>query len=110
MHPFAAKFDILTRLAKLGLLAVPFTAAAVLLHPYSHWQTICVLLSIITVSPCLLYGYVLTILHWKARYRGTHSDFWGIVLVLEVSSWFKVIYFFRHLLPDMRQRGKYAST
>jgi hypothetical protein len=27
---------------------------------------------------------------------------------LEASGWFKLVYFFRHILPDMRRRGRYS--
>lgn len=67
-------------------------------------------LALVAVCPCLIYGYVLTILHWKARYRGSHNDLWGVLLVLEASGWFKLVYLFRHLLPDMYGRGRYVDA
>jgi hypothetical protein len=91
-------------------LAIPLVVLAFILPAGSTIREICALLALGSAFPCLVYGYVLTILHWKARYRGSHSDFWGIVLLLEVSSWSKLVYLFRHLLPDMRGSGKYAGT
>ena len=59
------------------------------------------------LMPLFLYVYVAVIWHWKARYRGHHSDLWGALILLETSGWFKLIYIFRHLIPDMRRRGIY---
>src|SRR5215470_2873207 len=106
MHPFANKFRILTRLAKLALLGVPFLVTAPFLHSRSLLPQMCGVVALLAAFPVLIYGYVLTILHWKARYRGNHSDLWGVLLLLEASSWCKVIYLFRHLLPDMKGRGR----
>jgi hypothetical protein len=50
--------------------------------------------------PGFVYLYILTIWHWKERYKGRHSDLWGALLLIETSGWFKLVYFFRHLLPD----------
>jgi hypothetical protein len=113
MNPFANKFRILGRLAKVALLAVPLLAAAAasgLLHGPPLLPELCMFLALVAVCPCLIYAYVLIILHWKARYRGSHSDLWGILLLLEASGWFKLVYLFRHLLPDMYGRGRYVDT
>ena len=53
--------------------------------------------------PLLIYVYVVQIWHWKARYRGRHSDLWGALMLLETSGWMKLVYLFRHLIPDMRR-------
>ena len=113
MNPFANKFRILGQLARAAILAIPLlgaAAASALLHGPPAIPELCILLALVAVCPCLIYGYVLTILHWKARYRGSHSDLWGAVLLLEASGWFKLVYLFRHLLPDMYGRGRYAGT
>lgn len=67
------------------------------------------LLGAILWVPLVFYLVVFTVWHWKSRYRGNHSDLWGALLVIEVSGWFKLIYFFRHAWPDARRRGRYAS-
>jgi hypothetical protein len=59
------------------------------------------------VLPSLIYTFVVIIWHWKERYRGKHSDLWGALIVIETSGWFKIVYLFRHLIPDMRQSGRY---
>ena len=110
MNPFANKFRMLSRLAKVALLAVPLLVVAAALHSHSPLPELCGLFAALVALPCLIYGYVLTILHWKARYRGSHSDLWGVLLLLEASGWFKLVYLFRHLLPDMKGRGRYADT
>lgn len=110
MHPFANKFRTLGQLSKFALLAVPLLIGAALLHGHSVLPELCAFLALVSVCPCLIYGYVPTILHWKARYRGSHSDLWGALLVLEASGWFKLVYLFRHLLPDIKGRGRYAEA
>lgn len=57
--------------------------------------------------PGVIYIYVVTLWHWKARYRGHHSDLWGTILLIETSGWMKVVYLFRHLIPDMRKTARY---
>src|ERR1035437_3082657 len=102
MNPFANKFSTLSRVAKLALIAVPLLVVAAVLHSHSPLAELCGFFAVLVALPCLIYGYVLTILHWKARYRGSHSDLWGVLLLLEASGGFKLVYLFRHLLPDMK--------
>ena len=63
--------------------------------------------TIVLILPAFLYAFVLPILHWKERYVGNHSDFWGVLLLVEVSGWSKLIYWFRHILPDWQGNGRY---
>jgi hypothetical protein len=65
--------------------------------------------AVLLISPALIYIYVLTIWHWKDRYRGRHSDLWGALLLIETSGWFKLVYLFRHMLPDMKNKGRYKT-
>jgi len=108
-HPFANKFRILVRLARLALVAIPILVLALVFSSHSPAPQLCIVLAVLCILPCFVYGYVLSILHWKARYRGNHSDFWGVLLLLETSGWFKLIYLFRHILPDIKGRGRYAT-
>lgn len=103
MHLFANKFRILVRLAKFALLAIPLLLIAAILRsgPLA-------IVGALAVLPCFGFAYVLTLLHWKSRYRGRHSDFWGVLLLIEASGWFKLVYFFRHICPDMKGCGRYA--
>ena len=59
--------------------------------------------------PLLLYAYILPIWHWKDRYRGDASHLWGAVLLLETSGWAKLVYWFRHILPDWKASGRYLG-
>src|SRR5258707_1164032 len=109
-HPMHNKFRILTRLAKLALLSLPFIVVGLSFRHTEPVAITCGVLALLAILPCFIFGYVLTILHWKARYRGEHSDLWGVLLLVETSGWFKLIYFFRHMLPDMRGRGRYRAS
>jgi hypothetical protein len=60
--------------------------------------------------PAFVYCYVIVIWHWKDRYRGNHSDLWGALILIETSGWLKLVYLFRHIIPDMRQTGRYRAT
>lgn len=61
------------------------------------------------MAPFLVHESLVPIWHWKRRYRGEHSDLWGALLVIETSGWFKIVYWFRHILPDWRGTGRYAD-
>ena len=60
-------------------------------------------------APAFIYTYVIVIWHWKDRYRGKHSDLWGALILIETSGWMKIVYLFRHLIPDIRHTGRYRS-
>jgi len=64
-------------------------------------------IGIALMVPVFIYLYLIPIWHWKSRYRGDHSLLWGAMLILETSGWFKIVYWFRHVLPDIRARGRY---
>jgi hypothetical protein len=85
----------------LGLIAI-FTPEGV--------QLFMAILAFLFFLPAFLYCYVIVIWHWKERYRGTHSNLWGAVIVLEASGWLKLIYLLRHIIPDMRHRGRYRTS
>ena len=74
-------------------------------HPLKIAMLVAGLLFIV---PWIFYLNVMAIWHWKERYRGKHSDLWGAILLIETSGWFKVVYWFRHILPDRRSRGRYS--
>ena len=59
------------------------------------------------VLPAFIYIYVVTIWHWKSRYRGKHSDLWGALILIETSGWMKIVYVFRHIIPDACHTGRY---
>lgn len=66
--------------------------------------------AVLFILPAFFYTYVVTLWHWKDRYRGDHSDLWGALILLETSGWMKVVYLFRHLIPDMRKSRQYKTV
>jgi H+/Cl- antiporter ClcA len=74
-----------------------------------EWIILAVM-SLILVAPGLVDLYCVTIWHWKARYRGRHSDLWGALILIETSGWFKLVYLFRHIIPDAQGRGRYRRA
>jgi hypothetical protein len=65
---------------------------------------------VLLIMPAVLYTYVVILWHWKDRYRGKHSDLWGALILIETTGWFKIIYLFRHLIPDMCHSGRYRIS
>jgi len=63
--------------------------------------------AVLLILPAFVYTYVTVIWHWKNRYRGRHSDLWGTLILIETSGWMKIVYLFRHIIPDMRHTGRY---
>jgi len=61
------------------------------------------------ILPFLVHESLFTVWHWKRRYRGSHSDLWGALLVIETSGWFKIVYWIRHIFPDWRGTGRYSD-
>jgi hypothetical protein len=100
------------RLKMLGAIAVlgSLAFAVCMVHgPDGVVGRTALILGFLTVLPVFVYLYCLTILHWKHRYVGQHSTLWGVLLLLETSGWMKIVYFFRHMLPDMKKTGRYAK-
>jgi len=105
---FTHKFTTLKLLFKVGILGLLLLIPACFVIS-SITGKILAVAGIALIIPGLVYFYVLTILHWKARYKGTHSDLWGVLLLIETSGWFKLFYLFRHILPDMSSKGRYSN-
>lgn len=101
------------RFKRLGWLAIfagaglPFLLLAVLSEG-KQLTIVCAITGMLLFFPAFFYLYVLTIWHWKDRYKGKHSDLWGALLLVEARGWFKLVYLFRHLLPDALESGRYA--
>jgi hypothetical protein len=70
-------------------------------------RTFCMVSALFLIVPALIYTYVVIHLHWKDRYRGDHSDLWGVLILVETTGWLKLVYLFRHLIPDMQHTGRY---
>jgi hypothetical protein len=60
--------------------------------------------------PGAIYLTLVTIWHWKDRYRGRHSDLWGGLIMLETTGWFRIAYLFRHVMADARGKGRYGRS
>ena len=103
---FARRFRLFEPFLWAGLAGLALLAGSSLLP--ESLETAAFLIGFLAFAPLLFYLVVMPIWHWKDRYRGEHSDLWGALLLVEVSGWFKIVYWFRHLLPDWRGRGRYA--
>lgn len=68
------------------------------------------LVGFLLAAPEMIWLNLVPFMHWAKRYRGHHSTLWLCFLVFEVSGWFKLIYLFRHILPDWRGRGRYRRV
>ncbi|HEY0334082.1 MAG TPA: hypothetical protein VGC74_10280 [Stenotrophomonas sp.] len=62
------------------------------------------------VVPLSIWLALIPVLHWKDRYVGGNSGTWGAFLAFETSGWSKIIYWFRHVLPDWRSSGRYRDS
>lgn len=103
---FFRKVALLKRLGWLALFGAVVGVAGVAWARSSappQWTVVGFLL----VVPGMIYLLLLTMWHWKARYIGSHSNLWGGILLLETSGWLKLVYLFRHIIPDARGRGRY---
>ncbi len=101
---WATRFARSRKLGLLTLLGLPIIVPGILTN-------MAILVGrVLLALPGLAYLHVLTILHWKERYRGHHSDLWGVLILIEASGWFKIVYLFRHLIPDARHSGRYSAA
>ncbi|HET7024697.1 MAG TPA: hypothetical protein VFI39_05790 [Gemmatimonadales bacterium] len=103
---FARRFAPLENAAWIG------TGGVVLVGIGLFWSdndvaTTCWVIGILGLLPLMFHLFMIPVWHWRERYRGAHPDLWGALLVIETSSWSKLIYWFRHVLPDWRGRGRY---
>ena len=103
------RFQLIELFAKLALGGLALMLLRVV-EMTSWLSTVLIVVGTLFCCPLLIYAYVVVIWHWKARYRGKHSDLWGALILIETSGWMKVVYFFRHIVPDMRRSGRYQPT
>ena len=85
---FLTRIKLLKRLGWLALFGVvlivlAYAFGADQLHPNRPL----IVFGALALVPGLVYLIVLTIWHWKGRYRGSHSDLWGALLLIETSGW-----------------------
>ena len=105
---YSNRYRILKKLFILFLAGIALFIVAILLSEGSG-RNAAFFVGVLLVAPCFIYSYILTILHWKERYVGNSSTLWGILLLVETSGWFKLIYIFRHIIPDLRHSGRYKK-
>lgn len=91
-------------LVGVAFLAVGFSLGSM---PY---EVLLAVIGALMIIPFLIHETIFPIWHWKRRYRGEHSDLWGALLIIETSGWFKIVYWFRHIIPDWRGSGRYAEA
>lgn len=103
-----AKFSTLRKLFSAALLGLLPMIASIVVRSESI-RLFFVFLALVLILPVLFYLVVFTLWHWKGRYIGGHSNLWGALLLIETSGWMKVVYFIRHMLPDLRGEGRYAA-
>jgi hypothetical protein len=108
---FQAKFTLLKRLGWLALVGIALLSVAIALSDdrLNPFGVLTALGAAVCIVPVVFYLVIVTLWHWKGRYRGDHSNLWGAVLVLETSGWGKLVYLFRHIIPDARKSGRYAA-
>jgi hypothetical protein len=88
---------------------------ATILAPYAYIIVVCFWLSGFAVA----FFSVFCIWHWRTRYAGRNHIVWPIITVLAywpafinplpASFFVAIVYFFVHILPDIRRRGTYAN-
>jgi hypothetical protein len=88
---------------------VPIVFGLLLPHQWLLLKGLLFFASAALIIPFIFYINFLTIWHWKRRYRGEKSELWGAILLIETSGWFKIVYWFRHILPDWNGSGRYAQ-
>jgi len=99
------RFEIIRILGWLALVGLPFFVLALVTE--ENLQIFFTVVAMLLILPAFIYIYIVVIWHWKERYRGRHSDLWGALILIETSGWMKIVYVFRHILPDMCHSGRY---
>ncbi len=110
MHPilWQLRFRWLQRLGIAALLGLAILLPCIFMERMAPLAL--VLTGMVLFVPGAIYLLLVTMWHWKERYRGKHSDLWGGLILLETTGWFKIVYLFRHIIPDARGTGRYASS
>ena len=101
---FESKWRYLKRfsiMAGIGLLSIVLFA----ITKFQFWGV-----GILLIIPLMFWLVLVPLLHWKDRYIGEKSTLWGALILIETSGWFKIIYWFRHILPDWNKRGRYSEA
>jgi hypothetical protein len=104
------RVEFLKHLGVLALGGLAVLLLALVLPDGSGMQVAAAVIGGLAIVPVVFYFQVLTMWHWKGRYRGEHSELWGALLLIETSGWFKIVSFLRHILPDARGTGRYRRA
>lgn len=102
---FQPKWVWLKRFALAGALGVVLVAIGVAAKVHALTA-----IGALSLAPLVFWLAFIPVLHWKDRYVGDRSGVWGAFLVFETSSWSKLVYWFRHVLPDWRRTGRYTDA
>jgi hypothetical protein len=102
---FEAKWRYLRRFGPFAIGGV--LCAAFGLGTDSHWLAV---IGFLLIVPWFFWVTLIPIYHWKDRYLGDRTNVWGALLVIETSGWLKIVYWFRHVLPDRNKVGRYANV
>lgn len=62
------------------------------------------------ILPLLFWLVFVPLLHWKDRYIGEKGTIWGALILIETSGCSKIVYWFRHILPDWKKEGRYSDV
>lgn len=101
---FAAKWQYLRRFGQFAIVGLVAAIIGILID--QKWLT---LIGVIAIIPWFVWVVLIPIYHWKDRYVGERTNLWGALLVIETSGWLKIVYWFRHVLPDRNRTGRYAG-
>jgi len=102
-------FDMFVIFCWMALCGLVLIVLALFLGPSSA-RAGCAVFGAVLVAPVMIHGTLLTLWHWKSRYRGKHSKLWGALLLLETSGWLRLVYLLRHVVADRRNRGRYREA
>ena len=100
---FKSKWSYLKKFALLALVG------AILLIAGTKLEIKILQFGAFLIIPLLFWLVIIPLLHWKDQYIGEKSTLWGALLVIETSGWFKIIYWFKHILPDWNKTGRYEN-
>jgi hypothetical protein len=104
---WAKRFESLSDLGIPALFGIGLAIIGACCLSSSPIRTTLIVTGFLLGVPALIYR---NIWHWKSRSRGKHSNLWGALILVETSGWFQVVYLLRHIIPDARQSGRYATS
>jgi hypothetical protein len=72
---WATRFELVRGFGWMAIGGIFFFATLFTPSGYEHWPLI---FGFLFLMPASIYIYIVTVWHWKARYRGNHSDLWAL--------------------------------